>query len=103
MVELEGRKTYAGPCGSYAGYEDEVAIAPFGRHPTKVEELVQDLRVLLRTGVNGLDGSKHPVGMNTAVWVSTEDAASGEQVDRVYFDGSAVVIKTVVENVGPSR
>ncbi|WP_423183562.1 hypothetical protein [Arthrobacter sp. NyZ413] len=33
----------------------------------------------------------------TAVWVSTPEEASHQHVDRIYLDGSTVVITTVPE------
>lgn len=97
MVELRGRRTYAGRCGSYRGYPYEVAISPEGHHPSTVDELVKGLKSLIRTGVSGHDGSKYPVRRLTAVWVSAPEEASRQHVDRVYLDGTTVVITTVPE------
>jgi hypothetical protein len=93
VVEALGRKSSPDGMGSYRGYYDQLAIAPKGREPKTVAEVLKELRGIRKRGIRG-DGGPYPVKPYTGVWVADYDECSELHLCGVRVDGGVVVIMT---------
>jgi len=79
---------------SYRGYYDQLALgyANCQDERTTVEKLLTELRGAVGKTFHGYKGGNYKMTLETEVWVSPYNEASGTRIDHVIVEGDYLVI-----------